>query len=79
MTNSFSAFRLAGLAFAGLVCFAGHAFAAESARTIVFFGDSLTAGYGLSDPASEAYPALVQEKIAAAHPDRDRRFQQVPA
>jgi acyl-CoA thioesterase-1 len=32
-------------------------------RTIVFFGDSLTAGYGLADPASEAFPALIQEKI----------------
>jgi acyl-CoA thioesterase I len=35
-------------------------------RTIVFFGDSLTAGYGLVDPATEAYPALVQEKIDQA-------------
>lgn len=33
----------------------------ERARTIVFFGDSLTSGYGL-DP-DEAYPARVQEKI----------------
>jgi acyl-CoA thioesterase I len=33
----------------------------------VFFGDSLTAGYGLDDPASEAYPALIQQKIDAAH------------
>ena len=36
-------------------------------RTIVFFGDSLTAGYGLSDPTSQAYPALIQEKISEAH------------
>lgn len=35
-------------------------------RTLVFFGDSLTAGYGLEDPATQAYPALVQAKIAAA-------------
>ena len=35
-------------------------------RTIVFFGDSLTAGYGLDDPADEAYPALIQKKISAA-------------
>lgn len=69
MTNSFPAFRLLGLIFAGFVCFAGQAFAADSARTIVFFGDSLTAGYGLADPAAEAYPALIQEKIAAAHLD----------
>lgn len=36
-------------------------------RTIVFFGDSLTAGYGLEDPATDAYPALIQKKIDAAH------------
>ena len=39
---------------------------AAEPRTVVFFGDSLTAGYGLDDPASEAYPALIQDKIAAA-------------
>jgi acyl-CoA thioesterase-1 len=33
------------------------------AKTILFFGDSLTAGYGL-DPA-QAYPALIQAKITA--------------
>ena len=33
-------------------------------KTIVIFGDSLSAGYGV-DP-SEAYPALLQEKIDAA-------------
>lgn len=37
---------------------------AAEPRTIVFFGDSLTAGYGV-DP-DEAYPALVQKKIDAA-------------
>ena len=36
-------------------------------RTIVFFGDSLTAGYGLAEPGSDAYPALVQKKIASAN------------
>ncbi len=30
-------------------------------KTIVFFGNSLTAGYGLS--SSEAFPAIIQEKI----------------
>ncbi len=35
-------------------------------RAIVFFGDSLTAGYGLDDPAAQGYPALVQRKIADA-------------
>src|SRR5436190_3870860 len=38
-------------------------------RTIVFFGDRLTAGYGLADPATQAYPAQIQEKIEAAHLD----------
>ncbi len=33
-------------------------------KTILFFGDSLTAGYGL-DPA-QAYPALIQDKIETA-------------
>lgn len=37
------------------------------ARTIVFFGDSITFGNGLNDPASQAYPALIQKKIDAAH------------
>lgn len=31
-------------------------------KNILFFGTSLTAGYGLDDP-SEAYPALIQQKI----------------
>jgi acyl-CoA thioesterase-1 len=38
---------------------------AAATRTIVFFGDSLTAGYGLNDPAGESYPARIQEKIDA--------------
>jgi len=36
--------------------------AAES-RTVVFIGDSITAGYGLESPAAEAYPALIQARI----------------
>ncbi len=36
-------------------------------RTIVFFGDSLTAGLGLAEPAEEAFPGLIQKKLAAAH------------
>src|SRR5688500_14685015 len=32
---------------------------------ILFFGDSLTAGYGLKDVSSEAFPALIQKKIDA--------------
>jgi acyl-CoA thioesterase-1 len=34
---------------------------AAEVKTIIFFGDSLTAGYGL-DP-DEAFPALIQKKI----------------
>ncbi|HET7536599.1 MAG TPA: arylesterase [Candidatus Didemnitutus sp.] len=40
--------------------FACAGFAAEN-KTILFYGDSITAGYGL-DP-DEAYPALIQKKI----------------
>ena len=34
-------------------------------KTILFFGDSLTAGYGLDDP-SQAFPGVVQNKIDEA-------------
>jgi acyl-CoA thioesterase-1 len=52
--------------FALLICGTAALHAAET-RTIVFFGDSLTAGLGLDNPAAEAYPALVQQKLDAAH------------
>jgi acyl-CoA thioesterase-1 len=42
----------------------GHA--AEARRTILFFGDSLTAGYGLENPGTESYPARIQQKLDAA-------------
>lgn len=32
-------------------------------RTIVFFGDSLTAGYGLEDHTTMAFPGLIQKRI----------------
>ncbi|MFI5356668.1 MAG: arylesterase [Opitutales bacterium] len=35
-------------------------------RTLVFLGDSLTAGLGLANPTTESYPALIQAKINAA-------------
>ena len=35
----------------------------STAKTLLFFGDSLTAGYGL-DPA-QAFPAIIQDKIKA--------------
>lgn len=41
------------------------AVAESDTLTVVFFGDSLTAGYGLSDDAL-AYPALVGAKLEAA-------------
>jgi acyl-CoA thioesterase-1 len=41
--------------------------AGPAPHTVVFFGDSLTAGYGLADPDTESYPARVQEKIDGAH------------
>jgi acyl-CoA thioesterase I len=39
--------------------------AAPSPAVVLFLGDSVTAGYGLEP--SEAYPALIQEKIDAKH------------
>ena len=35
-------------------------------KTILVFGDSLTAGYGLDDPGSESYPSILQQKIDSA-------------
>lgn len=43
---------------------AGSAAGPETRPTILFFGTSLTAGYGLS--GDQAYPALIQEKIDSA-------------
>lgn len=37
----------------------------SSKKTILFFGDSLTAGYGLDDP-SNAFPGVIQRKIDSA-------------
>jgi acyl-CoA thioesterase-1 len=51
-----------GTAIAGLV-----PAASADERTIVFFGDSLAAGYGLPDPDTQSYPALIQGKIDALH------------
>jgi len=50
---------------AALACSAGFLRAADT-KTVVFFGDSLTAGYGLDDPATQSHPALIQQKINAA-------------
>lgn len=58
-------------ALVSLLCAFGFAAIAHAsdARTIVFFGDSLTAGYGLENPGADAYPALIQHKIEEAKLD----------
>ncbi len=35
----------------------------------MFFGDSLSAGYGLANASQEAFPALIQQKLNAEHLD----------
>jgi acyl-CoA thioesterase I len=59
-----TAIRRYGWFLACWVCGVVSAPAAES-RTLVFFGDSITAGYGL-DP-DEAYPAVIQRKLTESH------------
>ena len=58
-----AAIRRFGWFFVSLVCFVVAAPAAEI-KTLVFFGDSITAGNGL-DP-DNAFPALIQRKLDAA-------------
>lgn len=48
----------------GLVALLATNAARAATKTALFYGDSITAGYGL-DP-DEAYPALIQKKIEAA-------------
>lgn len=36
---------------------------ADARATVLFLGDSITAGYGLDDPARQAFPALLQQRI----------------
>jgi len=40
--------------------------ASGDSLTVVFFGDSLTAGYGLADADTQAYPALVEARAREA-------------
>ncbi|MDB6069173.1 MAG: family lipase [Verrucomicrobiales bacterium] len=59
---------LVGAAACGGMAMAADAVALDGAgapagRTILFFGDSLTAGYGLDDPATEAWPALIGTRL----------------
>lgn len=50
-----------------LTAWTAPARATSAARgTVLFFGDSLTAGYGLDDPSTQAFPGLLQERIDAA-------------
>lgn len=44
----------------------------SAAKNILILGDSLTAGYGLPDPVTQAYPALIQQKIDASAPGQWR-------
>jgi acyl-CoA thioesterase-1 len=58
--------RKAQFAFAAVLLAAlppGGPLRAGESHTLVFFGDSLTAGYGLDDPLQEAYPALIQQRV----------------
>ena len=65
MTRLFVLFRLGLLlAAGGLWLMAQPAEpAADGRRTIVFFGDSLTAGYGLENHVADAFPGVLQAKI----------------
>jgi len=52
-----------------LLCLAATASAASAGtetKTVLFFGDSLTAGYGLEDASAQSFPAVIQQKITAA-------------
>lgn len=44
-----------------LIFLAGSALQAQSSQTILFFGDSITAGLGVQQ--EQAFPAIIQEKI----------------
>lgn len=48
---------------------------ADPRPSILFVGTSLTAGYGLRDPATQAFPALLQQRLDSA----GRRFRVVNA
>lgn len=61
MGNSLFSFLLCSISL-GLAAVPARA----TPRTLVFFGDSLTAGYGLDDPANESFPGRIRKKIEAA-------------
>ena len=58
-------FRLL-ISFLSLSTFAVASHAADSPAHILFYGDSLTAGYGLDDPTTQAFPGVIQAKIDEA-------------
>ena len=64
MTTQHSLRRLTLAQISLFLCFViGLTAAAPQTKNILFLGDSITAGYGLEP--SQAYPALIQEKIDA--------------
>lgn len=65
MTRLFLLFRLGLLLAGGGLCVLARAAGPgeDGRQTIVFFGDSLTAGYGLENHVTDAFPGVVQAKI----------------
>jgi acyl-CoA thioesterase-1 len=55
--------RLTTLLLVSFACLGVVSLRAVETRSIVFFGDSLTAGYGLANPSADSFPALIQKKI----------------
>lgn len=54
-------FRLISAGLLTLSILTTYIFSQSSTKTIVFFGDSITAGYGI--PIENAFPAIIQQKI----------------
>ena len=54
------------LIFLALTVIASFASGQNRPGVILFYGDSLTAGYGLNDPTVTAFPALIEAKLEAA-------------
>ena len=54
------------LIFLALTVIASFASGQNRPGVILFYGDSLTAGYGLDDPTVTAFPALIEAKLEAA-------------
>ena len=57
------------LIFLALTVIASFASGQNRPGVILFYGDSLTAGYGLDDPTVTAFPALIEAKLEAAGND----------